>query len=50
MDKAYGIEISVEDSQVFRGLRAGGDRVLLALKELRKRKKHADIDGDEGEN
>ena len=50
VDKAYGIEVSVEDSQVFRALRAGKDCVLLALKHLRKRKKTADIDGDESEN
>lgn len=47
---AHDIEVSVEDSQIFRGLRAGKDRVLLALKQLRKRKKQADIDGDMSEN
>ena len=50
VDKAYGIEVSIEDGQVFRGLRAGKDRVLLALKQLRKHRKQADIDEDQREN
>ena len=50
IDKVYGIEVSIEDGQVFRGLRAGKDRILLALTQLLKRKKQADIDGDESEN